>query len=165
MSRGIPGAGVWLVAIPVPVAGGGAVEDADHAFDNVVDAGEVTTVLAVVDDLYRLASEDGLGEFEQRLNSPGSIACVTRPFFTSRKDVGPLPEHWARRILSPPPTCRESSQEPGRSPGLDALPPIGRQAALASDPGTGAPEGQTRVVVQAARTRIFVPRSRERVGA
>jgi len=83
--RGIPGVGVWLVAIPVPVAGGGAVEDADHAFDNVVDAGEITTVLAVVDDLDRLASEDGIGEFEQRLKSPGSIACVTRQFFVSRK--------------------------------------------------------------------------------
>jgi len=85
MSRGIPGAGAWLVAIPVWVAGGGTVEDADHALDDVVDLGEVTTVLAVAEDLDRLASEDGLGEFEQRLDNPGSIACVARPFFVTAK--------------------------------------------------------------------------------
>lgn len=54
---------------------GRAVEDADDAFDDVVDVGEVPDHASVVVDVDRLAGEHGFGELEQRhvRSSPGAI--------------------------------------------------------------------------------------------
>ena len=51
------------------------VQRADHAADDVIDVGEVATVLAVVEHVDRLAGEDVARKDEQRhvRAAPGSI--------------------------------------------------------------------------------------------
>jgi hypothetical protein len=53
---------------------GSAVVDADHAFDDVVDVGEVALHVAVVEDVDRPPFEDRLGEQEQRHVRPAPRA-------------------------------------------------------------------------------------------
>ena len=69
------GAGIGDGAVPVGVGRRRPVENADYALDDVVDIGEVAPVLAVVEDLYRLTGQDGLGKLEEGhvRPSPGPI--------------------------------------------------------------------------------------------
>src|SRR3569623_1828296 len=62
--------GVGRIAAPVRIRRGDFIARAHHAFDDVVDVGEVALVLAVVVDVDGLAFEDVLGELEQRHVGP-----------------------------------------------------------------------------------------------
>ena len=72
---GVAGGGVWACAVPGGVGRCNLVAGANDAFDNVINVGEVSAVVAVVEDLYGLAFEDVFGELEQGHvgPAPGSI--------------------------------------------------------------------------------------------
>ncbi len=64
--RGQAAARVRLDTAPVGIGRCRSVDDADHGFDNVVDVGEIPSVLAIVEHRNFLAGENSSGEFEQR---------------------------------------------------------------------------------------------------
>lgn len=63
--RGVARGGVWVFAIPRRVRRCNLVAGTNDAFHNVIHVGEVSAVVAVVEDLYGLAFNDVLGELEQ----------------------------------------------------------------------------------------------------
>ena len=64
-----------MCAAPKLVGLSRVIEDAQDAFDDVVDVGEVATHLSVVEDVNGFAFEDGLGEEEEGhvRPSPGAV--------------------------------------------------------------------------------------------
>ena len=61
---GVAAVGAGLARVVAGRGLGGSVVDTDNALDDVVDVGEVAMVIAVVEDVDRLAFEDALHEQE-----------------------------------------------------------------------------------------------------
>ena len=60
---GFAGGRIGVVSTPLWVGWRGPIEDTNHALYNIVNIGEVSTVLAVVEDLNLLSCEHCTGEF------------------------------------------------------------------------------------------------------
>ena len=58
----------WIgrIAGPIRIGHRNAIEGSDDAFDDVVDLGEVASMMPVVVHVYRFARENAAGKFEQR---------------------------------------------------------------------------------------------------
>jgi hypothetical protein len=56
---------VWALAAPVWIGRGDGIQGPHHAFNDIVNIGEVALVLAVIEDIYGLARQDVLGKQEQ----------------------------------------------------------------------------------------------------
>ena len=68
--RRTAGCGIGRVTAPGGVRLSNVIEGANHAFDNIVDVGEVAAMIAVVEHVDWFAINNVLGEFEQRHIGP-----------------------------------------------------------------------------------------------